>query len=396
MNKKRLVMSLGMLAFVGAVVVGGTGAFFSDTETSTGNVFTAGSVSLTLGATTHQWLGAPETTLPTNYFMLGDTNNIVMGDLKPGDNGLLTTPVTNGANDAFMCARVTAVNPNDPLAKIADYLKFRTGTGPGGSVSDILAVVPVGKWFSPAAPALDLPAVPLPANATGGVALEYCFGDFIPGSLLGKGCTVNPATNYNDAQLSSLSIDLEYYVVQQRNNENFSCADLNTKVTTNTGWSPNAADQLWFAKSRNNNGGFETAVGSDDSTVPGQDTREAVWVAGQEYPFTLEYDADTDTASYTAGGGTVTYPVGAGPFTTLGITAKAPANETTTVANLALDIYPALAPTSVVATGGNSYIQATGLDFSQDWTLTGTFTFSAVGTGSGFSQENPAVQFSIN
>lgn len=53
MNKARLMMSLGMLVFVGAVVVGGTGAFFSDTETSTGNVFTAGAIDLTVDSEAH-------------------------------------------------------------------------------------------------------------------------------------------------------------------------------------------------------------------------------------------------------------------------------------------------------------------------------------------------------
>ena len=35
-----------MIVFVGAVVIGATGAFFSDTETSTGNTFTAGAIDL--------------------------------------------------------------------------------------------------------------------------------------------------------------------------------------------------------------------------------------------------------------------------------------------------------------------------------------------------------------
>ena len=43
---KRILFSLGMIAFVGSVVVGSTGAFFSDTESSINNIFTAGSIDL--------------------------------------------------------------------------------------------------------------------------------------------------------------------------------------------------------------------------------------------------------------------------------------------------------------------------------------------------------------
>lgn len=43
---KKILLSLGTLVAVGAIVVGGTIAFYNDTETSTGNIFTAGSIEL--------------------------------------------------------------------------------------------------------------------------------------------------------------------------------------------------------------------------------------------------------------------------------------------------------------------------------------------------------------
>jgi len=42
-----------MIVFIGAVVAGATGAFFSDTETSTGNTFAAGEIDLTVDSTAH-------------------------------------------------------------------------------------------------------------------------------------------------------------------------------------------------------------------------------------------------------------------------------------------------------------------------------------------------------
>lgn len=43
---KKILLSLGTIVAIGAIVAGGTIAFFNDTETSTGNIFTAGSIDL--------------------------------------------------------------------------------------------------------------------------------------------------------------------------------------------------------------------------------------------------------------------------------------------------------------------------------------------------------------
>src|SRR5690242_12142155 len=50
---KRIIMSLGAIVFVGAMAWGATGAFFSDTETSSGNTFTAGAIDLKVDSTSH-------------------------------------------------------------------------------------------------------------------------------------------------------------------------------------------------------------------------------------------------------------------------------------------------------------------------------------------------------
>jgi predicted ribosomally synthesized peptide with SipW-like signal peptide len=43
----RILLSLAIvIAAIGAIYTGSTGAFFSDTETSSGNVFTAGAIDL--------------------------------------------------------------------------------------------------------------------------------------------------------------------------------------------------------------------------------------------------------------------------------------------------------------------------------------------------------------
>ncbi|MGB3921767.1 MAG: SipW-dependent-type signal peptide-containing protein [Minisyncoccia bacterium] len=50
---QRILLALGILVFLGAAIVGATGAFFSDTETSTGNTFSAGSLDLKVDSEAH-------------------------------------------------------------------------------------------------------------------------------------------------------------------------------------------------------------------------------------------------------------------------------------------------------------------------------------------------------
>lgn len=87
---------------------------------------------------------------------------------------------------------------------------------------------------------------------------------------------------------------------------------------------------------------------------------------------------------------------GVGMLSRIGVNVKAPANQTTTVDDLALSVAPALSDDDVTVTGGTNHLLITGANLNQAWSLTGTFVFSAVGSGTGFGQENPAVQFSID
>lgn len=220
----KIVKSVGVIVFVGAVVAGATGAFFSDTETSIGNVFTAGSVSLDLTAINHTYkdgnAGDP-TGFGLNTPQPGTGPSFTFTDLKPLDWGTITGTLKNGANDTFVCTRITGVSEQSPFRNM---LKFRTGTGPGGSFGDIVDAVSINEWFSPTPPALALTSLPMLAEQSESVPLQYCFGTFIPGG----GCELDPAVvDYNAAQNQLLSVSLEYFAIQQRNNEDFSCNDLN-------------------------------------------------------------------------------------------------------------------------------------------------------------------------
>lgn len=65
---KRILLSLITILAVGAIVIQGTQALFSDTETSTGNTFSAGTIDLKVNGNDDP-----------------DVVHISLGDMKPGD-----------------------------------------------------------------------------------------------------------------------------------------------------------------------------------------------------------------------------------------------------------------------------------------------------------------------
>jgi len=73
MNTKRIIQSTLMLLVVAGVTAAGTGAFFSDTETSAGNVFTAGSIDLMIDHTAQSYNGVSCQTCGVEVYSSTDT-----------------------------------------------------------------------------------------------------------------------------------------------------------------------------------------------------------------------------------------------------------------------------------------------------------------------------------
>lgn len=120
---KKIIGSVGVLALVGVLVWGATGAFFSDTETSTGNTFTAGAIDLTVD--NESYIKDPNTgqlvARPENSWQLADSENGLFDgklffnftDLKPGDMGEDTISLHVNNNDAWACAKITLTKNDD-------------------------------------------------------------------------------------------------------------------------------------------------------------------------------------------------------------------------------------------------------------------------------------------
>lgn len=81
-----------MITAVAALAIGGTVAYFSDTETSTGNTFTAGTIDIAIDGT-NPW-----------------TKSYTVGDLKPGETGYINFDISNvGANPVNVLKTLTSI-----------------------------------------------------------------------------------------------------------------------------------------------------------------------------------------------------------------------------------------------------------------------------------------------
>ena len=97
MNK--IIKSLSVIAFVAAIALAGTQSYFSDTETSTGNTFTAGTIDIDIDE--------------NNPF----TGHYDIGDLKPGETGYMNFRIENvGTNPANISKRLYRFAHTDLVA----------------------------------------------------------------------------------------------------------------------------------------------------------------------------------------------------------------------------------------------------------------------------------------
>src|SRR3989344_3468869 len=140
---KRILLGLVFIAVSSAVIAGGmTGAFFSDTETSTGNIFTAGAIDLEVdnesyyngnvcapdaqdidqdqNVAEYVWQGAALYPVPgtncTTSFLPSNLDGLFFfdfHDLKPDDEGEDTISLHVGTNDAYVCMDLSLTSDDD-------------------------------------------------------------------------------------------------------------------------------------------------------------------------------------------------------------------------------------------------------------------------------------------
>jgi predicted ribosomally synthesized peptide with SipW-like signal peptide len=275
---KKIVLSLAAIVFVGALAAGATGAFFSDSETSTGNTFTAGAIDLKIDSQAHyngntctevtagifQWTGqsaypVPGTPCDGTWSLtdLGITNKFFnFGDVKPGDNGEDTVSLHIDNNPAWACVdiRTTSndenthtqpeINAGDASAgpvgngELAQNIHFFTwldnATTSGAVLGDNIWQAGEPILYGPAAlsdvgatttlalaDSVTNGATPLSPSATNYIGLAWCAGTLnvsVPGTISCDGSTMG-----NQSQTDSATADITFRVEQSRNNANFRC-----------------------------------------------------------------------------------------------------------------------------------------------------------------------------
>ena len=94
---KRIIFSLMTLVAVLTVSGAGSFAYFSDTETSQGNTFTAGTLDLkVLDALGETWLDDPvPAVISAGYLDSESEIGNIINNMKPGDKGFIIVPIKN-------------------------------------------------------------------------------------------------------------------------------------------------------------------------------------------------------------------------------------------------------------------------------------------------------------
>jgi len=227
MNKK-IIISLSVIAAVATIAIGGTIAFFSDTETSTGNTFTAGEIDLQL---LDVQVGQDPTDVNGALFTLLD--------MKPGDKGEKTLGLWVDSNPACGvveinvsedldndCTEPEGIDENagtpacDAVGELNDKVQFviwaDNGQGTGESCDNVWqtgeqkltegTLTGNEKYYIG-----ELPTTEATMQC---YAIAYCFGTW------NTDMTCNGSTVDNTSQSDSFKADLIVTAEQKRNQYN--------------------------------------------------------------------------------------------------------------------------------------------------------------------------------
>ncbi|MBP6884147.1 MAG: hypothetical protein KBC06_02855 [Candidatus Pacebacteria bacterium] len=228
---KKILLSLGIIAVVAIVAVNATGAFFSDTETSTGNTFTAGAIDLKIdSASTYNGVVVPSATWALKDLVPTSDKFFNFGDIKPGDVGTTTISLHVINNDAWACAVVSNLtNFENGQSEPEASVDATVGTNDGELQSKMLWTI----WKDTNSNGVQDggEATLASGNPTNGSLALYDSttggGPLLPAdtAYIGVSWTL-PSSTGNETQTDSMTGDISFHVEQSRNNGSFKCSDL--------------------------------------------------------------------------------------------------------------------------------------------------------------------------
>jgi hypothetical protein len=246
---KKILLSVLTIGVVATVAVVASQAFFSDTEKSVVNTFTAGAIDLQI-----DYDGYYNKAVDNEPQIHWDLKDLVgekffnFEDLKPGDYGEGTISMHVINNDAWACMAFTNLHNDDngittpeslvdstegaDNGELAQRLFFTAWADDGdniweegepllfsneqGPASDVLG----GRVYSLADSTTG--NGPILANDTKYIGLSWCFGA-MQVDVATHTIACDGSGEGNETQTDSLTADVEFSVVQSRNNPTYVC-----------------------------------------------------------------------------------------------------------------------------------------------------------------------------
>jgi len=211
---KKILVSLGIIGAVAAVIIGGTVAYFSDVETSSGNTFTAGNLNLKLDVDSQDYDGQNVTLFTES-------------DVKPGDSGEETLSLHIEGNDAYVCKyfRVSQDKENgcnEPEEKAEANPSTSCGN-PGENQGELDENMDLLIWEDDGDNVYESGETVIFDNKASGLPvtnLEAIAGDTT--TYIGIQWSVDQGVG-NVIQGDRVVVDACFYAVQQKNNSGFTC-----------------------------------------------------------------------------------------------------------------------------------------------------------------------------
>jgi predicted ribosomally synthesized peptide with SipW-like signal peptide len=272
---KKLLLSISSLIFTVAILAGGTRAFLSDRNKSTGNTFATGVIDLKVdneSYITNDW-GALVYSTSTSWSLSKLAGKLFFNflDIKPGDIGEDTISLHVKNNNAWACmnVKITATPENGQTepenlldstesvngGELQKYLYFAFWADDGDNVYEkgekifekgLAKEIFNGKNWTIADSSLNIWSSykndPLIANSVKYIGKAWCFGSLSEnpvnqdgkgktgrnGPLVrGTGVSCNGKYISNIVQSDGLVADVSFFVEQSRNNSKFVCQNDN-------------------------------------------------------------------------------------------------------------------------------------------------------------------------
>ena len=290
---KRILISLSVIAAVAILAIGGTIAYFSDTEVSAGNTFTAGALDIEVDNTCHydgmicslnndKYVWAEESSGSSTYpeligkpcdctWVQKDLNGDLFfnfNDIKPGDNGENTISLHATANDAYVCIKVDNLTNNENgctepedivddtcatseqgqgQGELQNYIHLKIWRDNGANVTGGETGVECDNVWQTGEPVLVEDTV-INNNSGSWALYSPQLGALKSGvtECIGVAWSL-PGEVGNIVQGDSVSADISFYAEQARNNGSFTC-ERASKVFVQT---PAASGQNEFNKNSN-------------------------------------------------------------------------------------------------------------------------------------------------